>query len=134
MLPQAGVFRFLWEICSGEVEEGSALRTFGRLTNYDARISEAILFVHHNSIGYQLRVCTSLVEPFEARIGSEYIVLGEMETTAGNVPVIQARLLMDADGMNFPLLEHAVQEQRKYFQQRDGRSELETEVVNKRDV
>uniref|UniRef100_UPI00398EF109 CST complex subunit TEN1 isoform X1 n=2 Tax=Pristiophorus japonicus TaxID=55135 RepID=UPI00398EF109 len=133
MLPQAGVFHFLWEICSGGVEEGSALRTFGRLTNYDAGISEAILSVHHNSIGYQLCVRTSLVEPFEARIGSEYMVLGEMEITTDNVPVIQARLLLDADGVNFPLLERAVQEQRKYFQQRDGRSTLETEVANKRD-
>ncbi|XP_041030530.1 CST complex subunit TEN1 isoform X1 [Carcharodon carcharias] len=125
MLPQAGEIHFLWEICSGEVEEGSALRTFGRLTTYDATISEAIFSVHHNLIDYQLRVRTSLVEPFEARVGSEYMVLGEMETTPGNIPVIQARLLMEADGVNLLLLERAVQEQRKYFQQRDA---LETEV------
>ncbi|XP_048418174.1 CST complex subunit TEN1 isoform X3 [Stegostoma tigrinum] len=82
MLPQAGEFHFLWEICSGGVEEGNAVRTFGRLTTYDARISEAILSVHHSSTDYQLRVRTSLVEPFEARIGSEYMVLGEIETSA----------------------------------------------------
>ncbi|XP_067910464.1 CST complex subunit TEN1 isoform X4 [Heterodontus francisci] len=105
-----------------------------RLTAYDVRISQAILSVHRKSIDYQFRVCTSLVEPFEARIGSEYMVLGEMETTSGNIPVIQARLLMEADGVNLPLLERAVQEQRKYFQQRDGRGTLETEVANKRDV
>ncbi|XP_051895905.1 CST complex subunit TEN1 isoform X3 [Pristis pectinata] len=81
MLPQPGVFHFLWEICSGAADEGSAVRTFGRLTNYDARISEAALCVHHNSIDYSLRVLTSLVEPFEARVGAEYMVLGEMETT-----------------------------------------------------
>ncbi|XP_051895906.1 CST complex subunit TEN1 isoform X4 [Pristis pectinata] len=84
MLPQPGVFHFLWEICSGAADEGSAVRTFGRLTNYDARISEAALCVHHNSIDYSLRVLTSLVEPFEARVGAEYMVLGEMETTTGN--------------------------------------------------
>ncbi|XP_067910463.1 CST complex subunit TEN1 isoform X3 [Heterodontus francisci] len=134
MLPQAGEFHFLWEICSGGIEEGTSLRTFGRLTAYDVRISQAILSVHRKSIDYQFRVCTSLVEPFEARIGSEYMVLGEMETTSGNIPVIQARLLMEADGVNLPLLERAVQEQRKYFQQRDGRGTLETEVANKRDV
>ncbi|XP_048418172.1 CST complex subunit TEN1 isoform X1 [Stegostoma tigrinum] len=135
MLPQAGEFHFLWEICSGGVEEGNAVRTFGRLTTYDARISEAILSVHHSSTDYQLRVRTSLVEPFEARIGSEYMVLGEIETSAGNIPVIQARLLMDADGVNLPLLERAVQEQRKYFQQRAARGALETGVeTNKRDV
>ncbi|XP_051895904.1 CST complex subunit TEN1 isoform X2 [Pristis pectinata] len=133
MLPQPGVFHFLWEICSGAADEGSAVRTFGRLTNYDARISEAALCVHHNSIDYSLRVLTSLVEPFEARVGAEYMVLGEMETTTGNVPVIQARLLIDADGVDLPLLERAVQEQRKYFQQRDI-SALETEIADRRDV
>lgn len=51
----------------------------------------------------------------------------------GNVPVIQARLLIDADGVDLPLLEHAVQEQRKYFQQRD-RSALETKRTGRRDV
>ncbi|XP_072342492.1 CST complex subunit TEN1 isoform X2 [Scyliorhinus torazame] len=129
MLPQAGEIHFLWEISSGEVEEGCALRTFGRLTGYDAKISEAIFSVHHNLIDYQLRVRTLLVEPFEACIGSEYMVLGEMETAAGNIPVIQARLLLEANGVNLPLLERAVQEQRKYFQQRN-----EVEVENKMNV
>ncbi|XP_069750808.1 CST complex subunit TEN1 [Narcine bancroftii] len=133
MLPQPGVFHFLWEICSGAVNEGSAVRTFGRLTNYDARTSEATISVHHNSIDYHLQVLTSLVEPFEARIGAEYMALGEVETTAGNIPVIQARLLIDTDGVDLPLLEYAVQEQRKYFQQR-VRNALENEIANRRDV
>ncbi|XP_032905547.1 CST complex subunit TEN1 isoform X1 [Amblyraja radiata] len=133
MLPKPGEFHFLWEICSGAVDEGSTVRTFGRLTNYDARISEAALSVHHNSNDYRLQILTSLVEPFEARIGTEYMALGEMESTTGNVPVIQARLLIDADGVDLPLLEHAVQEQRKYFQQRD-RSALETKRTGRRDV
>ncbi|XP_032905550.1 CST complex subunit TEN1 isoform X2 [Amblyraja radiata] len=110
MLPKPGEFHFLWEICSGAVDEGSTVRTFGRL-----------------------QILTSLVEPFEARIGTEYMALGEMESTTGNVPVIQARLLIDADGVDLPLLEHAVQEQRKYFQQRD-RSALETKRTGRRDV
>ncbi|XP_060702844.1 CST complex subunit TEN1 isoform X2 [Hemiscyllium ocellatum] len=114
------------------VESSEPPRSVDRLTTYDARISEAILSVHRNSIDYQLQVRTSLVEPFEARIGSEYMVLGEIETAAGNIPVIQARLLMDADGVNLPLLERAVQEQRKYFQQRVARDALETEVLWRR--
>ncbi|XP_059812929.1 CST complex subunit TEN1 isoform X2 [Hypanus sabinus] len=95
MLPQPGVFHFLWEICSGTVNEGSAVRTFGRLTDYDAEISKADLSVHHNSIDYHLRVLTSLVEPFEVQIGAKYMVLGELETTTdspniGNIQFIQA--------------------------------------------
>ncbi|XP_072094225.1 CST complex subunit TEN1 isoform X1 [Mobula birostris] len=95
MLPQPGVFHFLWEICSGTVNEGSAVRTFGRLTDYDAEISKADLSVHHNSIDYHLRVLTSLVEPFEVQIGAKYLVLGEMETTTDHAPLKLSIKLMD---------------------------------------
>ncbi|XP_041030533.1 CST complex subunit TEN1 isoform X2 [Carcharodon carcharias] len=107
MLPQAGEIHFLWEICSGEVEEGSALRTFGRLTTYDATISEAIFSVHHNLIDYQLRVRTSLVEPFEARVGSEYMVLGEMETTPGaERPAVASCLRLASSSQDFKTAIH----------------------------
>ncbi|XP_048467083.1 CST complex subunit TEN1-like [Rhincodon typus] len=113
---EAGEFHFLLEICSGELEEGNAVRTFGRLTTYDVRVSEAILSVHCNWMDYQLWIHTALVEPFGAHIRSELLVLGETETTAGNNPVTQAQLLMNADGVNLPLLKRAVEQQRKYFQ------------------
>uniref|UniRef100_A0A4W3JC15 CST complex subunit TEN1 n=1 Tax=Callorhinchus milii TaxID=7868 RepID=A0A4W3JC15_CALMI len=129
MLPRPGDFQLLWEVCSSAGTEGKTIRTVGRLSSYHARISEAILIMHHNSTLYQLAVYTALVEPFEAHLGSDYMVLGEIEATEGNIPVIQARLLMCVDGINLPLLERAIQEQRKYFQERDGRSDLETEEV-----
>uniref|UniRef100_A0A8D0GSJ5 CST complex subunit TEN1 n=1 Tax=Sphenodon punctatus TaxID=8508 RepID=A0A8D0GSJ5_SPHPU len=113
MLPAPGVYYFPWEVNS--VSEGKTLRTFGRLHSYDLVRSEAVLTALRSSVQHRLRVCTAFVEPFQAQLGSLYVALGETEG-----PVIKARVLTCVEGMNLPLLEKAIQEQRKYFQERQG--------------
>lgn len=44
----------------------------------------------------------------------------------GESPVIKARILTCVEGMNMPLLEQAIQEQRKYFQERQQQMESGT--------
>ncbi|NXC73254.1 TEN1L protein, partial [Anhinga anhinga] len=117
MLPSAGVYYFPWEINSS-VPEGEALRTFGRLCCYDLAQSKAILTAQHNSAQYRVCVDTTFVEPFQAQLGSRYLVLGEAEHREGEGPVVKARILTCVEGMNVPLLEQAIQEQRKYFNER----------------
>ncbi|NXD00021.1 TEN1L protein, partial [Certhia brachydactyla] len=118
MLPSAGVYYFLWEI-NNSVPEGKTLRTFGRLCCYDLARSEAILIMQHNSAQYQVCVDTKFVEPFQAQVGSFYMVLGEAEhREETSSPVVKARILTCVEGMNVPLLEQAIQEQRKYFSER----------------
>ncbi|XP_005503176.2 CST complex subunit TEN1 [Columba livia] len=117
MLPSAGVYYFPWEINSS-IPEGEALRTFGRLCHYDLARSEAILTAQHSSAQYRVCVDTKFVEPFEAQLGSCYLVLGEAEHREGEGPVVKARILTCVEGMNVPLLEQAIQEQRKYFSAR----------------
>ncbi|NWQ58862.1 TEN1L protein, partial [Neopipo cinnamomea] len=118
MLPSAGVYYFPWEINSS-VPEGEALRTFGRLCCYDLDQSEAVLTTQHGSAQYQVCVNTKFVEPFEAHLGSFYVVLGEAEyRKETSSPVVKARILTCVEGMNLPLLEQAIQEQRKYFKER----------------
>ncbi|NXM95120.1 TEN1L protein, partial [Sylvia borin] len=118
MLPSAGVYYFPWEINSS-VPEGKTLRTFGRLCCYDLARSEAILATQHNSAQYQVYVDTKFVEPFQAQVGSFYLVLGEAEhREETSRPVVKARILTCVEGMNVPLLEQAIQEQRKYFSER----------------
>ncbi|NXJ38687.1 TEN1L protein, partial [Ciconia maguari] len=117
MLPSAGVYYFPWEINSS-VPEGEALRTFGRLCCYDLARSEAILTAQHSSAQYRVCVDTKFVEPFQAQLGSHYMVLGEAEHREGEGPVVKARILTCVEGMNVPLLEQAIQEQRKYFNER----------------
>nr|XP_013034671.2 CST complex subunit TEN1 isoform X1 [Anser cygnoides] len=120
MLPGAGVYYFPWEINSS-VPEGEALRTFGRLCCYNLARSEAILSAQHSAAQHHVCVDTRLVEPFEAQLGSLYMVLGEAEHREGENPVIKARILTCVEGMNVPLLEQAIQEQRKYFSERQQR-------------
>ncbi|XP_032055618.1 CST complex subunit TEN1 [Aythya fuligula] len=125
MLPNAGVYYFPWEINSS-IPEGEALRTFGRLSCYDLARSEAILSAQHSKAQHRVHVDTRLVEPFEAQLGSLYMVLGEAEHREGENPVIKARILTCVEGMNVPLLEQAVQEQRKYFSERQERMGTDT--------
>ncbi|XP_042689268.1 CST complex subunit TEN1 isoform X1 [Centrocercus urophasianus] len=122
MLPSAGVYYFPWEINSS-IPEGEALRTFGRLSCYDLARSEATLSTQHGSAQHHVHIDTTLVEPFEAQLGSLYMVLGEAERREGESPVIKARILTCVEGMNMPLLEQAIQEQRKYFQERQQQME-----------
>ncbi|XP_010577651.1 PREDICTED: CST complex subunit TEN1 [Haliaeetus leucocephalus] len=117
MLPGAGVYYFPWEINSS-VPEGEALRTFGRLCCYDLARSEAVLTAQHHSTHYQVCVNTEFVEPLQAQLGSLYMLLGEVEHREGEGPVVKARILTCVEGMNVPLLERAIQEQRKYFNER----------------
>ncbi|XP_074900674.1 CST complex subunit TEN1 isoform X1 [Buteo buteo] len=117
MLPSAGVYYFPWEINSS-VPEGEALRTFGRLCCYDLARSKAVLTAQHHSTQYQVSVDTEFVEPFQAQLGSLYMLLGEVEHREGEGPIVKARILTCVEGMNVPLLERAIQEQRKYFNER----------------
>ncbi|XP_069728339.1 CST complex subunit TEN1 [Phaenicophaeus curvirostris] len=120
MLPSAGVYYFPWEINSS-VPEGETLRTFGKLCSYNLAQSEAVLTAQHSSAQYQVCVNTEFVEPFQAQLGSRYLVVGEVEHREGEGPVVKARILTCVEGMNVLLLEQAVQEQRKYFSERQER-------------
>ncbi|KAM8797089.1 CST complex subunit TEN1 [Eudromia elegans] len=122
MLPDAAVYYFPWEINSS-VAEGEALRTFGRLSCYDLARSEAILTARHRAAQHRVCVDTTFVEPFQAQLGALYVVLGEVEHREGEGPVVKARILTCVEGMNLPLLEQAIQEQRKYLQEREQRME-----------
>ncbi|KAM8945867.1 CST complex subunit TEN1 [Pelodytes ibericus] len=116
MLPAPAEYHYLWEISSGIVSGGATVRTFGRLCSYDMAQSEATLTAQHASIQHQLQVRTTFVEPFSARLGSYYLVLGELE--GDTVPVMCARLLTCVDGADLSLLQQAVDEQRIYLQGR----------------
>ncbi|NXA55516.1 TEN1L protein, partial [Nothocercus julius] len=119
MLPNVAVCYFPWEI-NASVAEGEALRTFGRLSCYDLARSEAVLTARHRAAQHRVCVDTTFVEPFQAQLGSLYMVLGEAEHREGKRegPVVKARILTCVEGMNLPLLEQAIQEQRKYLQER----------------
>lgn len=112
MLPKPGVYRFPWEVSAGCVPDGGALRTFGRLSLYDVAQSHATLTAQHGPEQHHVRVCTKLVEPFQAQVGSLYMVLGELEHQKDGGCLVKARVLTCVEGVNLTLLEQAIRAQR----------------------
>ncbi|XP_037349514.1 CST complex subunit TEN1 [Talpa occidentalis] len=112
MLPTPGIYYFPWEVSAGHVPEGASLRTFGRLSVYDTAQSHVTLLAQHGPEQHLVHICTKLVEPFRAQVGSLYLVLGELEHQKGGEPLVKARVLTCVEGMNLPLLEQAIQAQR----------------------
>ncbi|KAI5931477.1 Cyclin-dependent kinase 3 [Manis javanica] len=112
MLPKPGVYYFPWEVGAGQVPDGGTLRTFGRLCLYDMIQSRVTLMAQHGSDQHQILICTKLVEPFQAQVGSLYTVLGELEHQKDGGSLVKARVLTCVEGMNLPLLEQAIQGQR----------------------
>ncbi|KAM4842884.1 CST complex subunit TEN1 isoform 3-T7 [Thomomys bottae] len=120
MLPKPGIYYLPWEVGAGHVPDGVTLRTFGRLCFYDMTQSRVTLRAEHRAEQHQVFVCTRLVEPFQAQVGYLYMVLGELEHQKDVGFVVKARVLTCVEGINLPLLERAVQEQRLYLQERDS--------------
>ncbi|KAG7486927.1 CST complex subunit TEN1 [Solea senegalensis] len=119
MLPAAAVFHFPWEIISGSIQEGESVRTFGRLVSYQSEESRATLSAQHASKEHNVVVHTLFVEPFNPIIGAQYIVLGETENAEGVGVMIRARLMNCVDGVNIALLQKAINEQRRFFRERE---------------
>ncbi|XP_029992476.1 CST complex subunit TEN1 [Sphaeramia orbicularis] len=128
MLPAAAVFHFPWEISSGAVQEGDSVRTFGRLVSYEPEESRATLSAQHASKEHHVVIHTMFVEPFDAIIGAQYIILGEIENTESVGSVVRARVLNCVDGVNIALLQKAINEQRSFFEERKCK---QNEAANK---
>lgn len=120
MLPSAAVYHFPWEISSGTVQDGDSLRTFGKLTRYEPEESMATLSVQQSAKDHFVVVNTLFVEPCNAIIGAQYMVLGELHKMEGVGPVVRARVLTCVDGVNSALLLKAIKDQRRFFQERMG--------------
>ncbi|XP_066443578.1 CST complex subunit TEN1 [Eleutherodactylus coqui] len=120
MLPAPAQYQYLWEISSGDVPAGSTVRTFGRLSSYDSARSEALLTAHHSAAQHKLRLNTRFVEPFHAQLGSYYLALGELDSVNEASLVLCARLLSCIEGVDLSLLQNAVEEQRRYFHEREA--------------
>ncbi|KAG8519386.1 CST complex subunit TEN1, partial [Galemys pyrenaicus] len=120
MLPKPGIYYFPWEVSAGHVPDGGSLRTFGRLSVYDMAQSRVTLQAQHGSEQHHVIVCTKSVEPFQAQVGSLYLVLGELEHQKGGSPLVKARVLTCVEGMSLPLLEQAIRAQRLHQRARAG--------------
>ncbi|XP_047435292.1 CST complex subunit TEN1 [Mugil cephalus] len=118
MLPAAAIFHLPWEVNCGKLQEGESVRTFGRLVCYQPEESRATLSAQHASKEHRVVVNTQFVEPFNPIVGAQYIVLGEIENEEEAGVMVRARVLNCVDGVNIPLLQKAITEQRSFFEER----------------
>ncbi|XP_035673112.1 uncharacterized protein LOC118413691 [Branchiostoma floridae] len=65
----------------------------------------------------QLSVDTRLIEPFQARLGSIFQMIGETEFTAGG-PLLHARVVRCVDGIDTAVYYKALDMQRQYLKER----------------
>ncbi|XP_076027245.1 CST complex subunit TEN1 [Genypterus blacodes] len=121
MLPAAAVFHFPWELNPEAVQEGQAVRTFGRLVCYQPEESRATLSAQHASKEHHVVVQTSFVEPFDPIIGAQYLAMGEIDNAEGVGVMVRARVLNCVDGVNIALLQKAISEQRSFFKDRESK-------------
>ncbi|KAK0145723.1 CST complex subunit TEN1 [Merluccius polli] len=108
MLPAAAVVYFPWEINTGSLREGESSLKRPLSTQYA-------------SAQHKVVVHTLFVEPFDAIIGAQYMVLGEIENSEGGGVVVRARVLNCVDGVNLVLFQKAVNQQRSFFQERESK-------------
>lgn len=100
---------------------GSSICVTGRLIEHDVDVCLAKLSDPQTK--KELCVDTAFIEPFEARFGSLFQMIGELETRSdkiGNNAVLKARVVRCVDGMDMALYRKAVEYQRAHLQKRNG--------------
>lgn len=133
-----GVQTFIDEIVEGLAiyadVGGKSVNVTGRLSEHD--IDDCIAKLVDPQTKKELTIDTSLIEPFGARLGSLFQMIGELETIGsgdfrtsgsgdfrtkvGNCVVLKARVVRCVDGMDLALYRKALQLQREFLSKKDG--------------
>lgn len=96
---------------------GQSVCVTGCLTEHDCVKCMAKIRDHQSK--QDLYVDTKLIEPFNARYGSLFQMIGELDVDGkdGDI-VLKARVVRCVDGLDLTLYKKAVQCQRMYFEKR----------------
>lgn len=86
-----------------------------RLESHDFTVCIATLV--DPQTGAAVNINTQLIEPFEAKIGSLFQVLGDCSFD-GTTCTLKARVIRCVDGMDIVLYKKTLQAQREYFKTR----------------
>jgi len=111
---KSGKPTFISEIV--EDMNGDSVCITGRLTEHMVDICQGKLSDPQGKA--DVSVDTSLIEPFDAKIGSLFQMIGELETNVDKV-ALKARVVRCVDGMDMALYRKVVQTQRVFFEKRN---------------
>lgn len=95
---------------------GQSVSVVGRLTMHE--VSECTAKLADPSTKSDMLINTTLIEPFEARVGSLFHLIGEIESSNDDRVVLKARVVRCVDGLDLALYKKAIEGQRKYFELR----------------
>lgn len=119
-IPESGEPLFIEEVIqrlSTENLEGKSVRISGKLEEHNAQ--DCIARLVDPQSGKHLVINTVLIEPFAAKKGSLFQMIGELEYLNNKSEVIlKARVVRCVDGLDMMMYRKALQSQREYFNTR----------------
>ena len=119
-IPESGEPLFIEEVLqrtSVENLEGKSVRITGKLEEYDAGASTARLVDPQS--GKSLLVNTVLIEPFSAKRGSLFQMIGELDCLNNrNEVMMKARVVRCVDGLDMTMYRKALTAQWEYLSMR----------------
>ncbi|KAL4236666.1 Telomeric pathways with STn1 [Mactra antiquata] len=96
---------------------GKSVSVVGRLTMHE--VGDCLAKLTDPSVKADIFVDTTLVEPFEARIGSMFFFIGELESGRDGIGVVlKARVVRCAEGLDLALYRKAIEAQRFFLDNR----------------
>lgn len=98
--------------------DGQAVCVTGRLKEHD--VINCLAKLTDPQTKADLHVNTVLIEPFDARFGSLFQMIGELENRGSNSVVLKARVVRCVDGIDMILYRKALEYQRNYLEKRNG--------------
>ncbi|KAK7105705.1 CST complex subunit TEN1-like [Littorina saxatilis] len=119
-IPSFGEPFLLQELVEPSQWMQSSISVLGRLDQHDTGHCRARLVEPKSQAS--LTVDTTLVEPFDARIGSLFHFIGEMkpgDMDKESAMVLAARIVRSCDGLDLTMYEKALKAQRDYLKSRE---------------
>ncbi|XP_045159578.2 CST complex subunit TEN1-like [Mercenaria mercenaria] len=97
---------------------GQSVCVTGRLTLHE--FSACLAKLTDPQSKSEICIDTSLIEPFQARFGSQFQMIGELEPGSQHDIVLKARVVRCVDGLDMSLYRKAIECQRMYLQKRNS--------------
>lgn len=118
---ESGKPTFIEEIdqCEDKMSlHGRSVCITGRLTEH--QVSDCVAKLMDLQNKSVVCIDTSLIEPFDARFGSLFQMIGEIGCGKENNIVLKARVVRCVDGLDMSLYRKAIECQRMYLEKRNG--------------
>ena len=116
----SGTPTFIEEITENKEKlNSSSVCIIGKLVDHNVGMCQGTLIDPSNK--QEVRIDTSLIEPFDAKFGSLFHMIGELNSSgsSGDDIVLKTRVVRCVDGIDLTMYRKAVECQRLYLSKRN---------------